>query len=203
MKGISGLLEDFLGAPDTKPEFQAFFRFLFIIAIVVTVFAAIFHVLMIREGQEYSLLTGFYWALTVMTTLGFGDITFQSDLGRVFTMLVLLTGVFMLLIVLPFVFIRHFYAPWLQAQLLSRAPKRVSSKVRDHVVVCGYDEVAQGLVGRLNQEGIPSVLIEPDPVRASTLHQDKFPVVTGAVDSRITYEAAGLERAQLLVANMT
>ena len=58
------------------------------------------------EEQEHSWLTGFYWTLTVMTTLGFGDITFHSDIGRLFSVLVLLTGVILLLIVLPFTFIR-------------------------------------------------------------------------------------------------
>jgi spermidine/putrescine transport system permease protein len=55
-----------------------------------------------REGQDHSWLTGVYWTLTVMSTLGFGDITFTSDLGRLFSIVVLLSGIFMLLIVLPF-----------------------------------------------------------------------------------------------------
>ena len=46
-----------------------------------------------------------------MSTLGFGDITFHSDLGRLFSLIVLLSGVVLLLIMLPFAFIRYFYAP--------------------------------------------------------------------------------------------
>jgi transaldolase / glucose-6-phosphate isomerase len=37
-----------------------------------------------REGREHSWITGVYWTLTVMSTLGFGDITFETDLGRLF-----------------------------------------------------------------------------------------------------------------------
>ena len=43
-----------------------------------------------REGQAHSWLTGLYWTLTVMSTLGFGDITFHSDLGRAFSIVVLM-----------------------------------------------------------------------------------------------------------------
>lgn len=69
-------------------------------------------------------MTGFYWTLVVMSTLGFGDITFTSDIGRAFSVLVLLSGVILLLILLPFVFIK-FFAPWMEAQARSRAPREL------------------------------------------------------------------------------
>jgi len=58
------------------------------------------------EGEYYTWVTGFYWTLTVMSTLGFGDITFTSDLGRIFSIIVLLSGVIFLLVLLPFTFIQ-------------------------------------------------------------------------------------------------
>jgi hypothetical protein len=56
----------------------------------------------------------------VMTTLGLGDITFQSDAGRIVSVVVLLSGVFMLLIVMPFVFMRAVYEPWVEQRNRSR-----------------------------------------------------------------------------------
>ena len=55
------------------------------------------------EGRQESWLTGVYWTLTVMSTLGFGDITFHSDIGRVFSVFVLLSGIILLMIMLPLV----------------------------------------------------------------------------------------------------
>ena len=45
---------------------------------------------MVYEGRSYSWITGFYWTLTTMSTLGFGDITFTSDIGKIFSVVVLL-----------------------------------------------------------------------------------------------------------------
>jgi len=42
--------------------------------------------------QDHSRVTGFYWMLTVMSTLGFGDVTFESDMGRGFLMVVLVSA---------------------------------------------------------------------------------------------------------------
>ena len=83
------------------------------------VYSILFHVLMLYEGQEHSWMTGLYWTLTVMSTLGFGDITFHSDLGRTFSIVVLLSGMVSLLMLLPFTFIEFFYAPWMQRAIAS------------------------------------------------------------------------------------
>ena len=58
-----------------------------------------------------------------MSTLGFGDITFHTDLGRIFSIVVLISGMIFLLILLPFTFIEFFYAPWMNAQAATRAPR--------------------------------------------------------------------------------
>ena len=119
------------------------------------------------EGQQHSWITGFYWTLVVMTTLGFGDITFTSDLGRLFSIVVLLSGVFFLLVMLPFLFIRLFYAPWLESRVRLRAPREVPAGHDGHVIITEYDPVAAGLVERLDAAGIPYFIVEPDPARAA------------------------------------
>ena len=72
-------------------------RFFMVLVVFVISSNLLFHLFMAREGREFSLITGLYWTLTVMSTLGLGDITFTSDAGRVFTMGVLISGVVFLL----------------------------------------------------------------------------------------------------------
>ncbi|MBW2724672.1 MAG: NAD-binding protein [Deltaproteobacteria bacterium] len=166
------------------------------------VFSILFQVIMVYEGQQHSWLTGLYWTLTVMSTLGFGDITFASDLGRAFSIVVLMYGMVMLLIVAPFTFIRFFYAPWLEAQIRMRAPREVSKETSDHVVICGHDLIAEGLVARLDEMSIPYVVIEPEPATAAALHSEGINVVTGRRDARSTYEAVRVAHARMVIANL-
>ncbi len=100
------------------------------------------------EHEQHSWVTGLYWTLVVMTTLGFGDITFTSDIGRIFSIVVLLSGVVFLLVMLPFLFIRLFYAPWLEARVRLRAPREVPAGMRGHVIIAEYDAIAAGLIER-------------------------------------------------------
>ena len=87
------------------------FLFVLVITTLVIIYSVLFHFIMLFEGKEFSWITGFYWTLTVMSTLGFGDITFSSDLGKAFTMLVLISGILLLLVMLPFTFIQFFLRP--------------------------------------------------------------------------------------------
>lgn len=86
--------------------------------VMLLAYASIFRYLMWHlEGREYSFMAGIYWTITVMTTLGFGDITFQSDAGYLFASIVTVSGVIFLLIILPFGFVSMFLAPWIERRL--------------------------------------------------------------------------------------
>jgi len=70
----------------TKQNLRLLVRFFVALLLLIALYSVLFHVFMAREGREFSWFTGAYWTLTVMSTLGFGDITFTSDLGRAFTL---------------------------------------------------------------------------------------------------------------------
>ncbi|MBT8336014.1 MAG: NAD-binding protein, partial [Gemmatimonadetes bacterium] len=177
-------------------------RFLLLLVVLIVAYSVLFHVIMEREGQYHSWITGFYWTLTVMSTLGFGDITFQSDLGRMFSTLVLISGVLFLLIVLPFTFIQFFYAPWLEAQTRRRVPRSLRDSVRDHVLIASHDPVAITLIPRLQALGRDYYILEPELSRALELEEEGLQVVLGSPEDIDTYRRVGVERAAMLVANV-
>ena len=202
MKTISTHLSYFLKDREVKRNLSILLRYIAILLAVIAVFTVVFHFIMLYvEGEEHSWITGLYWTLTVMSTLGFGDITFQSDIGRLFSVFVLMSGIVMLLIVLPFAFIRFFYAPWLESQIQNRAPRSLPAGTSDHVILTSYDTIAQGVVRRLERDEIPYVVLEPDPVAAANLQMDDVQVVTGEIDSKDTYEAVRANQARFVLAN--
>ena len=91
-------------------NFRPLFRFVLILAGLVTSYAFLFQLLMAYEGQQHSIVTGFYWTLSTMSTLGYGDVRFITDPGRMFSIVVLLSGIVFMLVLLPFIFIELFFA---------------------------------------------------------------------------------------------
>jgi voltage-gated potassium channel len=202
MKFLSTQLTYLLTQQKTRRNLKALLKYLLFLVAVILVYAALFQWIMVSvEKQDHSLLTGVYWTLTVMSTLGFGDITFSSDLGRIFSILVLISGVVLLLIVLPFAFIRFFYAPWLEAQIRMRAPREVPPDTAGHVIICCHETVAQGLIKKLKLLSIPYYVIEPDPTVAANLMEEGLSVVTGEIDNSATYVALRSAEARLVFAN--
>ncbi len=178
-------------------------RFLLLLAVMIVAYTALFHVLMLREGRTYSWITGLYWTLTVMSTLGFGDITFDSDLGRAFSIVVLLSGMLFLLILLPFTFIEFFYLPWMKAQEAARTPREVGDNVRNHVVITSDDVVTRALIRRLRHHQWEHVLVVPEPEEALRLRDEGFNAIVGPVDHPDTYRAARIDRAAMVVTTGT
>ena len=202
MKSISTQLSYFYENPEARRNVRMLLKYVVFVCVVVVLFTIGFHFIKLHaEGERHSWITGLYWTLTVMSTLGFGDITFHSDIGRLFSVVVLISGIVLLLIVLPFAFIRFFYAPWLESQIRQRAPRTLPAGTSGHVVICTRDAIAMELVSRFNREEVPYVLLESDPAVASNLHADKLSVVIGDVDDSATYANIHADKARLVLAN--
>jgi voltage-gated potassium channel len=102
MKFASSQLAYLLRNREARGNLRTLLKYLVTLALLITLYAVVFHVIKVQvEEEQHSWITGFYWTLVVMTTLGFGDITFTSDVGRLFSILVLLSGVVLLLVMLP------------------------------------------------------------------------------------------------------
>ena len=202
MKFLTSQMMAALKQPQMRQNLRALLRYVAVLTIFIVLYSVLFHVLMVYEGQEHSWLTGLYWTLTVMSTLGFGDITFHSDLGRAFSVLVLMTGIVLLLIVLPFAFIRYLYAPWLEAQIRITAPRELLEGTVGHVVIAKMDALAEALARRLHLIGTPYVVLEEDPARAVALVTDGIRVVTGDPESSEAWVAVRARTAKLIVANI-
>lgn len=202
MKFTGSQLAYLVRDPGMRSNVRALVKYVITLTALITLYAVLFHIIKVRvEGEQHSWITGFYWTLTVMTTLGFGDITFTSDIGRLFSILVLLSGVVLLLVMLPFMFISMFYAPWLEARVRQRAPRDVPDGMRGHVILTQYDAIAAGLVERLRTEKIPYFVLERDPTVAATMSGEGVSVIRGDNDSGETYRRVNAESARLLLAN--
>ena len=164
-------------------------------------YAIIFHYISAYEGHDHSWITGFYWVLVTMSTLGFGDIVFTTDLGRAFSMVVIFSGVIFLLVMLPFTFIEFFYAPWMKAHNEAKAPKKLEDEVHDHVIISHLNPITDSLIKKLTAYKVEYVILEPDLQKALDLADTDYHVVNLDPTDFETYDKIGIERASLVVAS--
>jgi Trk K+ transport system NAD-binding subunit len=199
MKFLPSQLLFFVQNAGTRRNVARLLKFIGILALMALGYSVLFHAIMEYEGRHFSWLTGLYWTLTVMSTLGFGDITFVSDLGRAFSIVVLLSGMVFLLVMLPFTFIQFFYAPWLEAESRARAPRELPADLAGHVLLTRVEPIGLALVKRLRRHGYPYSFLMPELPRALELHDQGYRVVVGDLDDPETYRRCRADRAAMVV----
>lgn len=198
MKFFTSQLSYFVANRNTKTNIKRLVRFVLILIAMIILYGVLFHEIMAMEGQDHSWVTGFYWTLTTMTTLGFGDITFQSDLGRIFSIIVLGSGVISLLIMLPFTFIEFFYAPWMEAQHRARAPRELPEGTSGHIIITSFDAITRSLIRKLDQYGHEYALLVDELDKALDLYDQGYRVVVGEPDDPDTFRKMRVEQAAMV-----
>jgi len=74
-----------LGYGFKDPKFKGLLAFVLIILLSGTIF---YH-----QIEKWSLLDSFYFSTTTLTTVGYGDLTPKTDLGKIFTIIYLFIGI--------------------------------------------------------------------------------------------------------------
>ncbi len=201
MKFLPSILIYFFQAKKARANVKALLKFILVLILLMTFYSIAFHYIKAYEGEEHSFITGFYWTIVTMSTLGYGDIIFTTDLGKIFSTVVLLSGVVFLLVMLPFTFIQFFYAPWLEAQNKARAPKELHSHTSGHVLLSNMDPLSAALIEKLKQYEYPYAIIVPDQQRALELYDQGYKIVLGELDDIETYRKTRADKAALVFFN--
>ncbi len=202
MKTISAELAYFLRGKARQNLKVLLYYSLFLVVMILT-YATMFHYFMLHlEGREYSYIAGVYWTITVMTTLGFGDITFHSDLGYIFAALVTISGVVFLLIILPFGLISLFLAPWIEERLRFRPDFSLPEGTSGHVVLFGYNPIARVLIHNLTSLAIPFVVVTEDYQESLRLEEAGVKVACGSVTDKALLKKVRVESARYIFANL-
>lgn len=179
-------------------NFRALFRFVLILAGLVTSYSFLFQLFMAHEGQQHSMVTGFYWTLSTMSTLGYGDVRFITDPGRLFSIVVLLSGIVFMLVLLPFIFIELFYEPWMEARAADLIPRSVPEDMNDHVILTFYGPVSAVLIEKLEHFNYPYVVVLPEIEQVTQLVDAGINSILGELNDPETWEKARVEHAALV-----
>ena len=203
MKALSSIIYSVTGSEtSSRRNISQLMKLIIIVMVFVLISSSVFHVLMKTEGrsENYHWFDGFYWTMVTMSTLGYGEITFNEWPGKLFSIGVMLFGMLSMLVILPFAFIRFAYEPWIEAQNEARTPRKLGIDMRDHVIVTNFDAVSRALIHKLKQYNIAYVLLVRDKNEALRLHDEGFSVAVGELDDPEFYSNVRVEQCAMVVA---
>jgi voltage-gated potassium channel Kch len=173
-----------------RPEFLA------IPLLLLGIYAAA--IVVFRSTMGLSWIDATYFATTVVTTVGFGDINLHQSPAwlKLFGVGLMFAGVLLIAVTasLLAVFVVTGTADHLRNEFRAR-------RLRDHVVVCGLGSVGMAVARDLHARGTQVVVI--DPKADDELHREtnpRCPVIVGDATRPVILHRAGIERARALVA---
>lgn len=183
-------------SPPHLPSSQRFGLRLTIPAVAIAIIfgTTIFHVI---EG--WSILDSLYVTVQTVTTVGFGDLTPGSILGRAFATVFMLVGVGVVLYALTST-VHSIVQSELVATFGERRHSRKVSKFRNHFIICGAGRVGSHLVRDLTTSGETFVVIEKDPQKVAELTDLGVIVLVRDATLEESLRDAGVEHARGLAA---
>jgi len=165
--------------------------------LLVVVYSVVFLFLMVSaEGKSYTAVDAVYWVITTMTTQGAGDIVFVSSIGRIFSIVVELTGIVLFFAILVPIVV----APVLQSV---RASVPTKSKAQEHVLIAGYSSMVETIIGELDERDLPYLVIDGDRDVVQALVERKIPCIYGDTSDEVTLQNAQIQRAKKVVLNQS
>ena len=146
-----------------------------------------FHLL---EG--WSILDSLYVTVQTVTTVGFGDITPRTLLGRAFSTVFMLVGVGVVLYALTST-VQSIVHSELFAQY---GHSRKMSKMRDHFIICGAGRVGSHLIRSLREVDDVFLVLESNQQRCEALMDANIPVLVRDATLEESLIEAGVEHAR-------
>jgi voltage-gated potassium channel len=150
--------------------------------------------------KDYSLFDALYMTVITITTVGYGEIpTPLSTAGRVFTIFLLLGGVFTLFYTASEL-IRTVISGEVQLLMGRELMARNLASLKDHLIVCGYGRMGKFVCREFSRQDIPFVIIDVEPELMAGFNLPGGIALVGDSTSDEILRKAGVERARALVA---
>ncbi len=163
------------------------------IAIIIAVGTFGYHFI---EGWTF--LEGLYMTVITITTIGFKEVRELSDSGRIFTLVIIFSGIGMVTYALV-TGSRMIIEGEIQNILSRRRYMKTIEKIHDHFIICGYGRMGSFICQQLHARGIPFVVVENRPELQDKIMEDGFFLSPGDATEEAVLIDAGIHRARGLV----
>jgi voltage-gated potassium channel len=149
--------------------------------------------------EDWSFLDALYMTVITIATVGYSEIHHISDMGRIFTMVIIFLGVGFSLYVAGAV-VQLMVEGQIRA-ILGR--KRLNNKInhlKQHHIICGYGRIGQVLCKHIRHKPIDFVVVEMNEELIPTMEADQILFLTGDATDEAILLKVRIKEAKGLVA---
>jgi voltage-gated potassium channel len=142
-----------------------------------------------------NLLNSFYFVMTTFTTVGYGDFSPVTPLGKIFTVFMYVVGIGLLGIVIGKV---------IDALTIFRRKKeegRLAYKKENHIIIIGWSKKAQSAINEIlrSNNKIEIVLIDTLPKSPMDIGLERVHYIQGDTAEESTYQHANVSKARSVI----
>jgi voltage-gated potassium channel len=149
----------------------------------------------------WTLLDALYMTVITLSTIGFGEVHPLTDPGRVFTIVLVLVGVFTFFYTASEI-IRTVVSGEVAEMLGKQQREKALAEVSGHIIVCGYGRMGKLVCMEFSRDAVPFVLVDVSEEELRDFDLPHGMTLVGDATSDAVLKQAGIDRARGLVTVM-
>lgn len=149
--------------------------------------------------EDWAFMDALFMTVTTISTVGYREVRELSEAGRIYTIFVIIGGVGVM-----FYSVGSFAQYLIEGQLANilggRRMKQDISRLKDHVIICGYGQVGREVALTLSEEKIPFVVVDNNEESIKRATEDGHFCLRGNASTDEILGEAGIQQARGLIA---
>ncbi len=146
--------------------------------------------------EGFSPLDSVYFTVITITSVGFGDLHPTTESSKIFTIALVLIGMFSL-----FYLISELISFFLESRIIDTVflgrIKRSIRKMRNHIILCGYGNVGSLIADSLGMRNV--VVIDRDETKLNEARDKGFNTTPGDSTNSETLKNANIDNAKAII----
>jgi voltage-gated potassium channel len=149
--------------------------------------------------EDWRFLDALYMTIITISTVGYREVNQVGDIGRLFTIFLVLIGVGFTFYVMAAV-VQFMVEGRMRIIMGRRRLDKHIDRLKNHYIICGYGRIGRVLCRNLQRTVHELVVIEKDSDQVPAMDLDGVLYVTGDAGDEANLVKAGIKRARGLVA---
>jgi voltage-gated potassium channel len=149
--------------------------------------------------EDWRFLDALYMTIITISTVGYREVNQVGDVGRIFTILLVASGVGFTLYVAGAV-VQFMVEGRIRIILGRRRLDQKINRLKNHYIVCGYGRIGRVICRHLRRKPLDVVAIDKSPDLIPVMDEDGVLYVVGDAAEEASLIKAGIKRAKGLIA---